>query len=676
MSRRVRRMSLLAVAAAAVAAMLVPPTAVLAAPGGSTAAAAVPVAAGGVGPALRATVVADGAPVRGAIVRLYAAGTSPGEASLVTTATTDASGSVDLRLRNMIDDDAVLYATAHGGAVRGRPVPATVELATALGDLRKGGVVIDELTTVAAGASLAQFAVDGVVGGANPGLRNAALMPRNLIDLSTGAATRFLLDAPNGPDTETLPTVNSLASIIAGCVAGTNECDAFLDAATDAWGVRPATTWQAMTLLPTNPSGDATGVFDQVPANPRFTPVRSDAPAAWIIALRFYWRESHGPGNIAFDAEGKVWSNQNATPAKQAKKVCPGVDLFRLDPYAKNRPVDTFTGGGLNGSGFGISIDTRAHVWASNYGFTGSECASAPPTSNSVSEFTADGRAISGPVGYLDGPLSWPQGIVSDVDGDLWTASCGNDTVVVYPDGDHSRAFRAHAEHHPVVVRRAFDVAQSASGTVWVTSNGGDEVFAFTSDGELVPGSPYGDSSTLDHPLGIASDSLGNVWVANSGVVEIPCTSGRGLDGLDALDAAAPSGPQGSVTLVAPDGSMRQFPGAGMTIPWGIAVDGDDNVWVANFGQQRLSHLCGANPATCPKGEVGAELSPAGTGYAFDGLQRNTGLQVDGSGNVWLANNWKENPGGLVDPFGDGLVVVLGVAAPIAMPLIGWPQQP
>lgn len=666
MSRHVRRMTLLVAVAAAVGAMLLPPTTALAAPGASA-------AAGGVGPAVRVGVVADGSPVSGATVRLFAAGEVPGEATLLTTATTDAAGTVDLRLRTAVGDDAVLYATARGGTVHGRPTPDTVELATALGDLRKGGVVIDELTTVAAGTSLAQFAVDGVVGGASPGLQNAALMPRNLVELSTGAATRFLLDAPNGEATETLPTVNSLASIIAGCVAGTNDCAAFLDAATDAWGNRPDTTWEAMTLLPSNPSGDPTGVFEQVPPSPRFTPVRTDAPAAWIVALRFYGngRQFKGPGNVAFDAEGKVWTNQNATWSKLAKKVCPGLDLFRLDPYSKHRTVDTFTGGGLNGSGFGISIDTRAHVWASNFGFTGSECAGPPPTSNSVSEFTADGEAISGPLGYLDGPISWPQGIVSDVDGDVWTASCGTDSAVIYPDGDHTRAFTAHAEGHPVVIRRAFDVAQSTSGTVWVTANEGHEIFAFTTDGEQVPGSPFGDSTTFDHPLGVASDSLGNVWVANSGVVNIPCAPGEDLE--------APSGPglAGSVSLVAPDGSIQQYEGAGLTIPWGIAVDGDDNVWVANFGQQRLSYLCGANPATCPSGEVGSAISPAGTGYAFDGLQRNTGVQVDGSGNVWLANNWDEIPAdGLADPFGDGLVVVLGVAAPIAMPLIGWPQQP
>jgi sugar lactone lactonase YvrE len=124
---------------------------------------------------------------------------------------------------------------------------------------------------------------------------------------------------------------------------------------------------------------------------------------------------------------------------------------------------------------------------------------------------------------------------------------------------------------------------------------------------------------------------------------------------------------------VKPDGSLERFGGAGMTIPWGIAVDGDDNLWVANFAGERLSHLCGARVSTCPKGEVGASLSDAG--FPFDGLQRNTGVQVDPSGNVWLTNNWIKFPV-QIDPFGDGLVVYLGMAAPVRSPLIGTPQQP
>ena len=98
-------------------------------------------------------------------------------------------------------------------------------------------------------------------------------------------------------------------------------------------------------------------------------------------------------------------------------------------------------------------------------------------------------------------------------------------------------------------------------------------------------------------------------------------------------------------------------------------------MWVANFSGERLSHLCGARVSTCPEGVAGAPLSPPDTGYSFDGLQRNTGVQVDSAGNVWLANNWIKFPV-QTDPFGDGLVVYVGMAAPVKTPLIGVPQHP
>ncbi|MFD4422122.1 NHL repeat-containing protein [Agromyces sp. NPDC058484] len=656
MSLRPNRLALLLTAAAAVAAVTAPVSA----------------AASGNASTIRGHVAVAGSAVEGASVDLYLAGATAGAATLLSTETTDRLGRFRMSVPDSIADDAVLYAAARGGAVDETPIPDAVELATSLGDIRSGKAEINELTTVAAGYSLAQFAADGMIGGPAPGLQNAALMPRNLVDLDRGVPARFLLLSPNGTSTETLATFNSLASIITGCALGANDCDAFLDAATDAWGVRPATTWQAMTLLPTNPSGDAPGVFAQIPADPEFTPVRTSAPSGWVIALRFYGngRQFNGPGNVAFDAQGKVWANNNTNWSRLPSRICPGTDMFHLDPYAPRQPMETFTGGGLNGAGFGIAIDTRDRVWVGNFGFTGSECKEGPPTSNSVSAFQPDGEPISGDDGFTDGPLSWPQGVKSDVAGNMWIANCGNDSVVVYPDGDNTRSFVAGsdvpgASHVP----KAFDVAQNTEGSVFVTANAGNQVYGFASDGSPLPGSPFGDSSTIRRPLGAASDSLGNVWVSNSGVVDIPCSTGS------TLEAPAPGANlDGTVARVDADGSTESFGGAGLTVPWGIAVDGDDNLWVANFADQRLSHLCGARASTCPAGTIGHPISPD-EGYGFDGLQRNTGVQVDPSGNVWLANNWVADPRP-IDPFGDGLVVYLGMAEPVQAPLVGPPVRP
>jgi hypothetical protein len=74
------------------------------------------------------------------------------------------------------------------------------------------------------------------------------------------------------------------------------------------------------------------------------------------------------------------------------------------------------------------------------------------------------------------------------------------------------------------------------------------------------------------------------------------------------------------------------------------------------------------------KRKVGKAISPDGTGYTSDALDRNTGIAVDPSGNVWLANNWKPTP--LINnPGGNSIAVLVGVAAPLKTPLIGTPRS-
>ena len=52
-----------------------------------------------------------------------------------------------------------------------------------------------------------------------------------------------------------------------------------------------------------------------------------------------------------------------------------------------------------------------------------------------------------------------------------------------------------------------------------------------------------------------------------------------------------------------------------------------------------------------------------------------TGVAIDPSGNVWLANNWKNVPI-QTNPGGYQIVAYLGLAAPTRSPQIGPPEQP
>ena len=137
----------------------------------------------------------------------------------------------------------------------------------------------------------------------------------------------------------------------------------------------------------------------------------------------------------------------------------------------------------------------------------------------------------------------------------------------------------------------------------------------------------------------------------------------------------------------------------GLNAPWGVAVDGDNDVWVANFGAMGIdqvyttaciSRLAGEGS---PSGQpVGTALTPD-TGYTLktggdpvtlpDGsllydhamepckcpLMRLTAVQIDAAGNVWACNNWKPRfgtdfPPQHGNPGGDGIVIFVGLAKP------------
>jgi hypothetical protein len=175
----------------------------------------------------------------------------------------------------------------------------------------------------------------------------------------------------------------------------------------------------------------------------------------------------------------------------------------------------------------------------------------------------------------------------------------------------------------------------------------------------------------------IAVDSLGNAWLASGG--------------------------DSTVYHLDRDGKVvGAYTGVGgIDAPWGLCVDGDDHVWVGNFGvlgpesdytYAGLTQLAGANPATRPAGmNTGDPISPP-TGYTLpsagepvllhngqpvyeDGtecytpLMRATSCQIDQAGNVWVVNNWKPDFGSdfsprFGNPGGDGSVIFVGLAKP------------
>jgi hypothetical protein len=603
---------------------------------------------GGAAGAQRATlsgVVRVGtSPLAASRVVLYRAGTSA--PVRLGTAWTTASGTFRISYLRP-HGVGILYVTATGSR---RPAGSAVQLLSVAGSVQRPerAVIVNELTTVGSAYALSQFAGGARISGKSPGLENAAATALNLVNPSTGGFGRVVATAPNGGDTATTATLAALADIVAGCTQGRiGTCARLFVAARPAGGHVPATTLQAVLDIAHNPTHNATWLFALAKTND-YRPQLRKPPTAWVLSLIYTAGGFNGPGRIAFDARGNVWSTNNFQPP--APRTTAGLGLISLSPTGMPINKSPITGGGLEGVWWGIAIDQHNRIWTGNYvgadtvpfnqpGFTGG---------NTVSEFNNAGIPVS-PTGYANGGISAPQGIAVDRLGNIWIANHVGNTVTEYPHGDAGAAKVVTGGG----LSLPFAIAVDARGNKWVDDN----AISHTLPGGVTridaSGHAFGPitGGGLNSPQGLAVDQLGNLWVANLG-----------------SDSITQIGPNGRIT------SRSPIRAKSLIGPWSIAVDGNGNIWVASFIGQTLTELCGANRLRCPAGtRTGGVISPVSGGFTNGGLEHLTAVQIDESGNVWVANNWKR-----LAPTvgGNGLVEFVGLAAPVRTPLIGPPQRP
>lgn len=602
--------------------------------------------------------------------------------------TTDANGNFQITYE-LPSERSVLVVQADRGL-------ATLASAIGYGGNLPASVVINERTTVATGNAFAQFVSGRRVAGNAVGMVNAVRMAGNLANAATGEAGEVISRTPNGIETRTYPIFNALANAVAACVASDRACQDLFAAARPPGRAAPDNVLQAVANIvkyPSFPDSALDPVFKLSQANPLYQPALKESPTSWLLFLKitggFYSQQDStnlmdGPGNFAIDDQGYIYFDTNYIPEPKGTYACASNRAVKLTPWGENDKNSPFFNGGLSGQGFGIIFDPTNRLWIANFGFQDPPCESTPQaaTKNSVSVFTRDGTAISPAQGYTQGNISWPQGISSDRQGNIWIASCGNDTVTLYPQGDPARAVNIPLGPTPEKDRpqiKPFGTVVDAQGNLWVTGNRNNVMYVLSPAGVVIDTLPttYQGTTMFSKPIGNAVDSKGNVWVANSDWLDSPCPTRSDL------------GPgKGWVTMYRASDRTPQpgspFRGGGITVPWGVTVDGDDTVWVLNFGAlppspnnpplpNAVSRLCGVDTSRCPPGlNTGDPISPA-TGYRSDALERMTAGAVDPSGNLWVTNNWKIDVDPFQNPGGNAVVILIGAAAPVKTPVIGPP---
>ncbi len=594
-----------------------------------------------------------------------------GAPNILGSATADAQGRFSLATQKSASD-TVFYVAAE--------VRPGVRLVNVLGPTLPNSCTINELTTVGAVYCFNQFIQNDRISGNPLALRIGAGMDENLVSAVSGASSEVLLNPPNADQTNSLRSTRALANLVADAIQR-NDTATLFDLATVAGSPAPTDTVGALVNIARNPANHVSALYAQSKVTEAYLPNLERAPDAWTLCVKVNdtgdaSRPFGGPANTVFDANGYAWITNNfvqGTPNGGDFDV-----VLKPDGQPANglngTPKSPLIGGGIKAGGYGLDIDPRGHIWLSNFIW-----GNVAPNPGSVSELDPLGHPISPDnTGHSAGTLH-VQGTKSDSQNNIWMASYDNDRVVVYPAGNPNTPviFDLPPKSQP------FGVAIASDGTAWVTCSGG-----FQADGPCsvvhlrLDGNALTQIRSIALPTGAALksvvvDSQDNVWVNSQGLDLVYSFNANG----DLLGTFQGRGGQDS--------------------PWGSCIDGNDHVWLADFGplkknsvfRGRITQLAGRNAATRPPGlapgdpmtpESGFNLPTAGQevtlrsgaplyngngpAHSFIPLMRLTSVEIDQAGNIWCANNWK--PDVDVDfadtgnPGGDGMVIFLGIARP------------
>lgn len=606
--------------------------------------------------------------------------------------------------------DAILYITADLQATG--VVLLSVLSPNLQADIAKQGVVVNELTTVAAAFTCAQFFKGLQLSGNLKGVTIAAKNMPNLVNPISGSWGDVLTDPFNITQNETLARLNTLGALITayGTVDIAGWQGDFLKYTTPLGGKQPENTAEAMIGVAQSPWANPTALyalFDQAytqpsdgfPAKPNskvpvsrrsapFVPYLSFAPEDFSMILAFGQGGICAPGKLALDAEGNLWTGLNWMPGAQ-NGVYQGIGggLVQLDSTGRllSPPVTGYTGMGVDGAGWGTAITQAGTCWVTSFnGAIGVyNLADGAPVMDEVPAYLAEMLRDNGGL----------QGIGVAANGDIWIAGTSSNTVLYFPGGDLSKGRKVPDLSADHVLSAPFAVSIDQSNRVWISNTNGKSLVRYTPSAEKNPVERF---IVAGGGRGVALDSKGNCWVSCNLSPEFPSTTPT--DGISILEGFALGYPHlqqtlgrkhktGSVFMIPSDAKpidtmdgttqLTPYGDGDLNAPWGISVDGNDDVWVANFIGRGVSFMAGASPSGRTESfNTGDVIHTIHSGS----IQMLTDVVVDQAGNLWCANNWnlpqtvmqaQPDPAFSTWGGGSGVLVIYGIAKPAQTPVIG-----
>ncbi len=632
-------------------------------------------------------------PIQGATVNLYvtnSAATGYGQAgTFIGTGKTDAAGGFSIAPSATAANCPAgqqAYITAAGGYPTGTPTLANNSslLMAALGTCANVNantfVIINEVTTVAAGYALSGFMTTSAATG---GLFQANVSAPAANNAATGTGTvaaglphaflnaALLANVTGGVANSQTPNIsmagnnlngnvpaveiNTLGDILQPCVNGATgnaQCQSLFTDTPSISGVAPTNTLQAMINLARNPYPSAaamtgtTSLFSLASSIPAFQPTLTTAPPDWSLAIVYKSTALVGPYDLALDANDTVYQGASGS-----------ANLLAMSTYSIATPA--FTAGTAGTATRQLALDTHNNAFVTNNGGL------------LLQYNTASGGAPSNVVSQTGAAF---YGVAVDKSGNVWLA---NSTASATPN-IAQYTYPSYAAGVTATGAGGFSPYQltiDANQNVWVAAyntNGSlaqvlpnltpTAAASYAASGTTATPISATFASSAIKPLGLVIDASANAWygitgtttasntVTTTGIEEVtPTLTNFVITGLNPQPLVA------NATLGAKASQIPGIDGAGtIYLP--------DNQGTGALGIHAYSSVAVSSSDTAsqvlspPSGYLGCYLATAttttcGTGSA-SAVYNPREIAIDSTGSVW---------GGITS---GGLTQLIGLGAP------------
>jgi sugar lactone lactonase YvrE len=400
----------------------------------------------------------------------------------------------------------------------------------------------------------------------------------------------------------------------------------------------------AVTISATNPGASATAGLTLVmsPSPYTFTTLAGASGVGSTDGTGSAARFSY-PGSVAVDSAGNIYvaDTDNAT----IRKVTSAGGVTTLAGNAGSFGSADGTGSAARFAYTGgVAVDSSGNVYV------------ADTYNSTIRKITSTGvvttlAGTAGSNGSADGSGSaarffYPQGVAVDISGNLYVADTYNNTirkitsagVVTTLAGTAGSTGMTDATGSAARFDLPQGVAVDGSGNVYVADTYNHAIRKIAGSGVVTTfagtagsnGSVDGTGSAarFTYPGGVAVDSSGNVYVADSSNHVIRRITSAGV----VTTLAGSAGFNGSADGT---GSAAQF-----FYPGGVTVDTSGNVYVADTHSCTIRRVTSGGTVTTLAGKVGAgAIDATGSAARFNFPES---VAVDASGNAYVADSYNQ----------------------------------